>query len=78
MPGGSCCFIPLPNGMETGTENWGTLYCPPHPHRLASSLAPRAGRVHSWSSVVRVLIRRLLLPGLWGRGLGHWGRQTDS
>lgn len=62
--------------VESETENWGTLCCPPHPHQLAASLAPRAGRVHSWSSVVRVLIRRLLLPGLWGRGLGHWSRQT--
>ena len=57
-----CCLMAW--AEETGTENGGALFCSPHPHQLAASLAPRAGRVHSWSSVVRVLIRRLLLPGL--------------
>ncbi|KAK2103240.1 Mothers against decapentaplegic 6 [Saguinus oedipus] len=61
-----CRVDRLANGLRAG----GALGCPPRPRRLAASLAPVTGRAHSWGSAVRVLIRRLLLPGLWGKGRG--------
>lgn len=53
-----------------GTEDRGSPLLPTPPPGLAASLAPRNGRVHSWGSAERVLIRRPLLPTfqLWEEG----------
>lgn len=67
-----CQVDPLAPGLRAR----GALGCPPRLHRLAASLAPITGRAHSWGSAVRVLIRSLRFPGLWGESPGTG--QTDA